>query len=308
MKPFRSYSAYLKERYGERVHRVALDAGFGCPHRVEGRGSGGCIYCGPAGSGSGAFDRGLSVKEQMRRGIARLAKSGIRKYVAYFQAFSNTGADPAELRRIYLEALSFPDVVGLAVGTRPDMISDEVLALLGRLATVSPSREVWLELGLQSSKDATLRRIRRGHDVACFDDAVIRAHAHGLLTAAHVILGLPGEGEEEMMATADHIARLPIEGVKLHHLFVERGTDLARLYADEAFPTLSPEGYMDLAISFLRRLNPDMIVMRLAGRAAEERLIAPRWRIPPGAIAARMEEEMLRRGVRQGDLWKGEDG
>ena len=253
--PFRTHGAYLRERFGERVHRISLDAGFGCPHRPGGRGPGGCIFCGPSGAGTGAFDRGMDVPAQMTAAADRLARSGVRKFIAYFQAFCGTYAPPEELERVWREAVRFPGVVGLTVGTRPDLVPDPVLALLARLA-----------LGLQSACDRTLRLLHRGHDRACFDDAVRRAHGFGLPVAAHVILGLPGEGPEDEAATAVHLAALAVEGVKLHHLYVEKGTELARLFEEGAFTPLTLEAYVTRAVSFLRRLPPRVVILRTAGR------------------------------------------
>jgi radical SAM protein (TIGR01212 family) len=183
-----------------------------------------------------------------------------------------------------------------------------VLRLLAGLKARGPAGDpldVWLELGLQSASDETLARLNRGHDVACFDDAVLRARRFGIPTAAHVILGLPGEGKEHMLATALHLGGLPVEGVKLHHLYVEEGTALASDYARGTFRTLARDEYMELAIAFLRRLRPDMVIMRLSGRGNEERLIAPRWGTAPGSFAQDLADEMKRRGVRQGDLFPG---
>jgi radical SAM protein (TIGR01212 family) len=185
------------------------------------------------------------------------------------------------------------------------MVPDEVLTML---ASFSGGREtgrpldVWLELGLQSANDETLERINRGHDRACFDSAVERANAFGLAPAAHVILGLPGEDRETMMATAEHLARLPVKGVKLHHLYVEKGTELARRFEAGDVKTLDMEEYIDLAVAFLRRLRKDMVILRLAGKAPAGRLIAPQWAENPGGLVQRIIEEMNRRGVRQGDL------
>lgn len=298
MTTLRTYSAYLKERFGGRAHRIALDAGFRCPHRAGGRGEGGCTYCSPSGSGTGAFDRGWSVGEQMRQGIERLKKRGIERYIAYFQAYCSTYADPGTLARVYGEALGFDGVVGFNVGARPDQVPDEVLSVIRQMGS---GLETWLELGLQSAHDETLVQIRRGHDVGCFDDAATRADRAGILVAAHVILGLPGEKRDQMMATARHVAASPVKAVKLHHLYVEQGTELAR---SGDYETLTEEEYIDLAVAFLQRLKPDCVLMRLAGQGATEKLIAPIWRCPAGTMAQRIEREMQRRGVRQGDLYR----
>lgn len=304
--PFRSYSAYLKERFGQKVHRIALDAGFGCPHRQDGRGTGGCIYCGPAGSGSSAHDQKLSVREQMRQGIERLEKQGVRNYVAYFQAFCNTAAPADRLKRLYREAVTLPGVVGLSVGTRPDLVSDEVLDLIRTFSEGGddhPPLDAWLELGLQSAHDETLALLNRGHDVACFDDGVARAHDRDLPVAAHVILGLPGEDKSRMTATAQHLAGLNVEGVKLHHLFVEKETVLAERFLNGEVKTLAVDEYIDLAIGFIRRLGPDTVLLRLAGKGSD-RLIAPLWRESPGTIAQKLAAKMVQHGWKQGDLFR----
>lgn len=305
--PYRSYSAYLRERYNGKVQRIALDAGFGCPHRQERRGAGGCVYCNPAGSGTSASDLGLSIREQMSRGVDRLSKQGIDQYIAYFQAFCGTDGDAKTLEQLYADAISFPGVKGLSVGTRPDMLPEDKLDILSRIAhsrDAIDGWEVWVELGLQSAHDVTLNRINRGHDVACFDDAVARAHDVGLKVAAHVILGLPGEDRAMMMATADHLNALPVSGVKLHHLFVEKDTELAKMHADGVVETLDAETYMDLCIEFLRRLDDRMVIMRLMGKAKSDHLIAPAWGIPTGIWSQRLQKEMIRRQCRQGDLFK----
>ncbi len=203
--PYRDLNSYLKGRFGERVQKITLDAGLTCPNRDGRVGIGGCLYCNARGSGTGAWGRGQSITTQMESGLARLARRyGAAKFIAYFQSFSNTYAPIAKLRELYDAALAFPQVVGLSLGTRPDCLPDDVLDLLAGYAR---DRLVWLELGLQSAHDATLQRLNRGHDVACFTAAATRAAARGLEVVAHVILGLPGEGPGEMAATAEYLGR-----------------------------------------------------------------------------------------------------
>jgi len=190
--PYRDLKSYLQARFGERVQKITLDAGLTCPNRDGRVGTGGCLYCNARGSGTGAWSRGQSITAQMEAGIIRLGRRyGAAKFIAYFQSFSNTYAPKEKLRELYDEALACPQVVGLSIGTRPDCLADDVLDLL---ASYARERLVWLELGLQSAHDATLQRLNRGHDVACFTAAVTRAAARGLEVVAHVILGLPGEG------------------------------------------------------------------------------------------------------------------
>src|SRR5271157_3926662 len=210
--PYLDLNTHLRGRFGVRVQKLSLDAGLSCPNRDGRVGTGGCLYCNARGSGTGAAARGLSLTAQIQEGMTFLSKRyGAEKFIAYFQSFSNTYAPVGRLRALYNEALAGPGVVGLSIGTRPDCLDDEVLDLLGGLAR---ERLLWLELGLQSAHDRTLEALNRGHDVACFTRAVERAAGRGLEVVAHVILGLPGEGPEEMAATADYLARLPIQGVK----------------------------------------------------------------------------------------------
>jgi uncharacterized protein len=303
--PYRSHSSYLKDQFGGKVRRLALDAGFPCPHREGGRGPGGCLFCDARGSGTGAFDRGQSVVDQALEQIARLSRSGVTRYIAYFQAFTGTLAPLERLRALYREMARLEGVVSLVVSTRPDALPDRVLKLLASFAPGGAEEtglDVWVELGLQSSCDETLRRINRGHDAACFDDAVARAAAHGLKTTAHVILGLPGEGEKEILSTAVHVASLPVQGVKLHHLSVTSDSPLANAWRRGEIATLSLEEYIPLAIGFIRRQKRSTVVMRLCGSAPAERLLAPIWDGGSSGVAERIRKRMGEKGQRQGDL------
>jgi radical SAM protein (TIGR01212 family) len=303
--PYRSHKAYLEERFGEPVRRLSLDAGLGCPHREGGRGSGGCSFCDARGSGTGAFDAGIGLVEQAERAAARLARQGVRKFIAYFQAYTNTHGPIGKLRDLYRAVAAIEGVVGLTVSTRPDALPDPVLELLAAFApggSEGTDLDVWVEIGLQSACDATLQRINRGHDTACFNDAVHRAAGRGLNTAAHVILGLPGEGEAEIMRTARHVAALPLKGVKMHHLYVTSDSPLAGDFGRGAVRTLTLDEYVPLAIGFLRRIRPDTVVMRLCGSAGRDRLLAPLWSVGSGAVAAMIAERMREGGMRQGDL------
>lgn len=310
--PYRSHNSYLKERFGEKVRRLSLDAGFSCPHREAGRGAGGCTFCNSRGSGTGAFEAGLTVAEQADAAIERLSRSGVRKYIAYFQAFSGTHGALSGLRTAYREAVSRSGVAGLTVATRPDALANPVLELLAGFAPGGRegfSLDVWVEIGLQSAHDRTLARLNRNHDVACFDDAVRRAADLGLNTAAHVILGLPGENEADMEDTACHLGTLPLKGVKMHHLYVTRDAALAGEWQRGEIDTLTVEEYIPLASAFLRRLRPDMVVMRLCGSPpggsgpGRGNLLAPLWNKASGEVAALIADEMNRNGFVQGDLW-----
>jgi uncharacterized protein len=296
--PYLDLNSHLRQRFGARVQKITLDAGLTCPNRDGRVGTGGCLYCNARGSGTGAWGRGLSINQQLADGMARLSRRyGATRFVAYFQSFSNTYASPARLAQLYETALALPQVVGLSIGTRPDCLEDEVLDLLAGYAR---DRLVWLELGLQSAHDATLKRLNRGHDVACFSDAVARAAARGLEVVAHVILGLPGEGSQEMEATAAYLARLPLQGVKIHLLYVVRGSGLARLYERGDYQCLSEDRYVEQAVNFVELLPPHLVIHRLTGDPHPEELLAPAWCLDKSRVLQRLREEFARRGSRQG--------
>jgi len=296
--PYLDLNTYLRRRFGLRVQKIALDAGFTCPNRDGRVSTGGCLYCNARGSGTGAWARGVSLTAQLRQGMARLQERyQASRFIAYFQSFSNTYAPVARLQALYDEVLAFPEVVGLSLGTRPDCLGDEVLELLAGYAR---ERLLWMELGLQSAHDRTLAALNRGHDVACFSRAVERAAARGLEVVAHVILGLPGEGPEEIAATADYLARLPLQGVKIHLLYVVRGSALARLYQQGAYACLSEDGYVSLVVDFVELLPRRLVIHRLTGDPHPQELLGPSWCLDKARILGRIREEFCRRGSRQG--------
>jgi uncharacterized protein len=296
---YRDYNTYLREIFGERVQKISLDAGMTCPNRDGKISFGGCIFCDGKGSGTGAMsERGATLEEQILSG-ARMAQTryGARKFIAYFQSFTNTYAPPERLRLIYGTALSHPSVVGLSVGTRPDCVDTEVIEIL------SSYREdylVWIEYGLQSAHDETLRRIQRGHDVAAFEKAVRMAARHGLNVCAHVILGLPGEDRAMMHATARYLGDLPLQGVKIHLLYVVRGTPLADLYERGEVRCLEREEYADLVVDFLERLPPGMVIQRLTGDPIPSDLVAPRW-----ATEKSRNLRAIHRRIEERETWQG---
>lgn len=304
--PYRDLRTYLTARFGRRVQKIALDAGFTCPNRDGTVGVGGCLYCNARGSGTGAFSRGQSLTAQLQAAALGLTRRyGPCAFIAYFQGFTNTYAPVDRLRALYDEALAFPGVVGISIGTRPDCVPDEVLGLLAGYAR---RHLVWLELGLQSAQDATLRRLNRGHDVACFVDAVRRAAALGLEVVAHVILGLPGEGREEMLATARFLGGQPLQGVKLHLLYVVAGSGLARLFEAGDYTPLTEAEFVSLAVDFLEELPPQLVIHRLTGDPHPEELLAPAWCRDKHRVLTRIREEFQRRGSRQGSRWTPEAG
>ncbi|MDP2044854.1 MAG: TIGR01212 family radical SAM protein, partial [Deltaproteobacteria bacterium] len=260
--------------------------------------TGGCLYCNTRGSGTGAWGRGQGIPAQMEAGMARLFRRyGAARFIAYFQSFSNTYAPLTTLRELYEAALVPPQVVGLAIGTRPDCLEDDVLDLLAGYAR---DRLVWLELGLQSAQDATLARLNRGHDAACFSEAAVRAASRGLAVVAHVILGLPGEGPQEMAATAEFLARLPVHGVKIHLLYVVKGSGLARLHEQGEYVCLTEAQYVSAVVDFIERLPPHLVIHRLTGDPHARELVAPAWCLDKARVMKGIREEFLRRGTRQG--------
>lgn len=296
--PYSDLNAYLRRRFGQRVQKITLDAGLTCPNRDGRVGVGGCLYCNARGSGTGAWSRGLSITQQLAEGAARLQnRYGARLFIAYFQSFSNTYAPLEHLRALYEEALAFPGVVGLSIGTRPDCLSPEILDLLAEYAR---TRLIWLELGLQSAHDETLRRINRGHDVACFTAAVQEAAGRGLEIVAHVILGLPGEGPDHVAATARYLAGLPLQGVKIHLCYIIRGSGLERLYLTGVYQPWSEAAYVQAVVDFLELLPPHLVIHRLTGDPHPEELVAPAWCRDKARVLRLILEEFARRGTRQG--------
>jgi uncharacterized protein len=291
-------NTYLRERFGQRVHKLTVDAGFTCPNRDGRLGRGGCIYCNAQGSGTGAHGRGLSITQQLESSKAAVAQRfKARHFIAYFQSFSNTYAPVARLKMLYDEALAVEDVVGLAIGTRPDCIDGDILALLQGYAQ---RHLVWLELGLQSAHDETLQRINRGHDAACFSRAVLAAAGRGIKICAHVILGLPGETREQMLATAEFLAGLPVDGIKLHLMYVVSGTPLAQLYTSGAYRCLEQAEYVELVCDMIERLPDRMVIQRLTGDPHRHELLAPAW-------ALRKTETLngIKRRLEERDTWQG---
>jgi uncharacterized protein len=298
-KRYNAFSEELKRVFGCRVHRISVDAGFTCPNRDGTAGQGGCIYCGGAGSGSFGIARGLPVAAQLEEGKeVMVRKYKARKFIAYFQPYSNTYAPVERLRDLYDEALAVPDVVGLIVGTRPDCLPPAVLELLAEYARRS---WFWLELGLQSPHDRTLGLLNRGHTFADFAAAVAESRKLEIRVCAHVILGLPGETKPEMLATAGILNELGVDGVKLHLLHVMRGTPLATMYEREEVKVMERDDYVGLVCDFLERLAPGVSVQRLTGDGGQD-LVAPLWSLAKFEVLNAIDIELARRGTRQGSL------
>lgn len=274
---YRSYREHLAERFGAaRIRKLCLHAGFTCPNRDGSAGLGGCTYCDNAGFAP-ALDRSDDLRRQWDAGRAFLRRRHRRVdgFIAYFQSFSNTYGPVDELRQLYDRVpQDYPECVGLSLGTRPDCVPDAVLDYLGELA-----RRIFLtvELGMQSDRDAILRRTNRGHDSACFHDAVRRAAGRGFELCVHVILGFPGEGDDAPERMGDLLAELPVQSVKIHNLHVMRGTALARQHALGLMPVPERAVHLEAATRLIRRLRPDQAVQRLIADAPDRLLVAPRW-------------------------------
>lgn len=292
-------ATYLRLRFGARVQKVPLDAGFSCPNRDGTLSRGGCVFCNPRGSGSGLGEDGLTLEEQWTVWTGRYARTrNAGLFIAYLQSFSNTYGPIDKLRRVLGVLPTLPGIVGTAVGTRPDCVDNERLDLVAAL----PLPEVWLELGLQSAHDATLARINRGHDAAASERAVRDATARGLRVCAHLMAGLPGESGDDFLATVDWVNRLPVHGVKFHGLYVCEHTTLARQWREGAYVPMTREAYADLIARALPRLRPEIVIQRLTGDPAGNELLAPDWAGDKRATTARIHELLAQR-----DTWQGKE-
>ena len=301
-KAFNLYSTHLKTHFGGRVHKISIDAGFGCPNRAGGRTGHGCLFCEPGGSAAVGIERHEPIRVQIEQATALMRRKYRAKwFIAYFQPYSNTFAPVARLKRCYDEALAVEDVIGLAVGTRPDCLSPAKFALL---ADYAQRTYFWLELGLQTIHNRSLDYLKRGHDYSCFLDAYQQAKAHGLKVCVHLILGLPGESHADVMATADEMARLGVDGVKLHLLHVLEGTPLGERYKQGEVPMLSRDAYVAMAVDFIERLPPRTLIQRLTGDGPRHLLLAPLWSMNKWEILNAIDDELERRGSMQGSKYR----
>ena len=297
-KRYNPFSDELKRVFGCKVQRISVDAGFSCPNRDGTLDTEGCIFCGGHGSGSYGIRRDLDIPAQLEDGKEVMRrKYRARKFIAYFQAFSNTYAPINSLRKLFSEALSVTDVVGLVIATRPDCLPDDVLDYLQEL---SKQIYLWLELGMQSMHDRTLDFINRRHDHAAFVTAVQRAKARGVRVCAHVILGLPGETREDMLSAAVELNRLGLDGVKLHLLHVMKGTKAAELYQHGEIRVLDRDNYIALVCDFLERLDQQIFIHRLTGDGGRADLVAPLWSLKKFEVLNLIDAEMERRRTIQG--------
>jgi uncharacterized protein len=293
-----SLNHYFKQKFGEKIRKVSLDAGLGCPNRDGSIGRGGCIFCDPESFSPSRRLKIPTITAQLEEGVRQiLVRFPSQRFIAYFQPGTNTYGPLERLRAGYEEALDHPSVVGIAVGTRPDCVSDEVLDLLAEL---SRRAYVQIEYGLQSSHNRSLARMNRGHTFEIFLDAARRSHRRGLKVSVHLILGLPGEAREDMLATARELAELEIHSIKLHNLYAVKNTRLADLFERGEVKLPEMAEYIGWVVDFLELTSPKVVIDRLCGDAPPQYLVGPSWCSDKSAVKRAVEEEFRRRGSRQG--------
>ena len=289
----------LLRRHGARVHKIALDAGFTCPNRDGSKGTGGCTFCNNA-SFSPAAGTPQNLAEQIEGARVKIARrTGAKRFIAYFQAYTNTYADIEELQAMYRNALKQPGVIGLAVGTRPDCVSPQVLDLLDSIRR--EGHEVWLELGLQSAFDETLARVNRGHTFAEYRDTAVAARERGIPLCTHLIIGLPGEGEQHYHATLDAVLDTGTDGLKLHPLHVVKHTMLAYQWRRGGYLPLSRPDYIRIAADLIERTPADIVFHRVTATASRDILLAPMWCAEKWNVLNGIEQELRQRNSCQGN-------
>ena len=302
---YNEFGAYLRNIFNYKVQKITIDGGFTCPNRDGTKGRGGCTYCNNRTFNPAFCHKHLPVKEQMREGIAFFShKYPDMRYLAYFQAYTNTYDSLDNLKQRYEDALSVEGCVGIVIGTRPDCMPEE---LLDYLVELQKRTFVLVEYGIESTSDRTLLRINRGHDYACAVDAVKRTAARGIPVGAHIILGLPGESREELMKQAAVLSELPLTTLKLHQLQLIRGTRMAEEYAETPsdFSLFSVEDYIETVVDYVERLNPDFVLERFASQSPKELLIAPDWGLKNHELVDKIKRRMRERDTWQGKIYRG---
>ena len=305
-KPYYSLDYYLKETFGTKVYKLALDGGMTCPNRDGTIGTGGCIFCSEGGSGDFAAKRDGSVRAQVDAAKLRVSSkiSMDGPFIAYFQSYTNTYAPLAYLEQIFSEAISLPEICALSIGTRPDCLPDETIELLSRLNQEKP---IWVELGLQTIHEKTAEFIRRGYKLSVFEDAYHRLKAAGLSVIVHVILGLPGESNEDILDTIQYLASLEhdgkhIDGIKLQLLHVLKGTDLNDIYLSGAFKTMELEEYLELVADCIQLLPQDIVIHRISGDGPKSILTAPLW-----SGNKRLVLNSMTKYLKEHEVWQGKE-
>lgn len=306
-KPYYSLDAYCKNTYGEKLYKIALNAGLTCPNRDGTLGNNGCIFCSAGGSGDFAIDRQHypTIDAQLKAGRALFrSKETGRRCIAYFQAYTNTYGDPAYLRSIYEEALCEPSVAGISIATRPDCIPENILTPLVNIKEKFPDKFVWIELGLQTIHEETAHFIRRGYPLKVYDECVAKLRDADIPVITHVILGLPGETPKQVLQTITHLNDIGTWGVKLQLLHILKGTDLASLYEQGNYLPLTKENYLSLLIRCLEHLSPEIVVHRLTGDGPRDLLLAPLWSLDKRNVLNALHHTMKQQNTRQGSHYE----
>jgi radical SAM protein (TIGR01212 family) len=291
----------MLEHYGEQLQRIPIDPGFGCPNR-DINGKGGCTFCAEDGGRAIQTLKAGNWREQISTAVEFARdRYGARRFIGYVQAYSGSFAVPGELNKFFSEVLAYARFEAFIIGTRPDCLPPATLALLKKLAERT---ELWIELGIQTARNATLERINRGHTWEQSREAVLRLHNAGIKCTAHLIFGLPGEDENDFRHSAEAIAALPVSGIKFHNLHIIKGTALADEFMKNPFPVMDEHDYAEVLIDAISRMPPHIPIMRLQSDTPAERLIAPRWQMKKGQFADYLALQLRKRNIHQGDLYK----
>lgn len=303
--PYNDFGAWLRSHFPYKVQKISVDAGFTCPNRDGRIGRGGCTFCDNNTFNPSYCNKNSSIREQLETGKKFFArKYPEMKYLAYFQAYTNTYAPLDTLKRMYEEALGTENVVGIVIGTRPDCVNKELLDYLGSL---SQQVFVSVEYGIESTNDTTLKNINRGHSFDCARRAISETAARGITVGGHVILGLPGEDAQESLRQASIISQTELDILKIHQLQIIRGTRLEREYSEHPFHLYTPEEYIGLLTEYIRRLRPNIVLDRFTSQSPADMLVAPRWGLKNHEFADRLANHMRAVGAYQGQLYAGKD-
>lgn len=293
-----SFDSFLKNYFCEKLYKVSLDGGFTCPNRDGSIGTGGCIFCSEGGSGDFASNAALSIPDQITEGIRLVShKTESSRYIAYFQAFTNTYGPIEKLRSLFWEAINDPRIAGLSIGTRPDCLPPDVLQLLQELNQIKP---VFVELGLQTIHPSTADFIRRGYPLSCFENSVKHLYEIGIFTVVHLILGLPGETENMMLESVRYLNALPIHGVKFSMLHILKHTDLADFYTQHPFPVFTLDSYVQMILKCIGNLRKDIVIHRLTGDGPKDLLIAPTWSLQKRKVLNEISHQLKVQNISQG--------
>jgi hypothetical protein len=301
-KRYHSLNYYLRQQFGEKIGKITLDGGFTCPNRDGTLAWGGCLFCSPSGSGDFIAARGKPIDEQFAQGREVIRKKwDVDKYIAYLQSYTNTYAPVDKLRQLYETALALPGVAGLSIATRPDCLPEEVLDLLGE---INQHHYLTVELGLQTIHERSADYFNLQYNYQHFLKALDDLQSRKINVCTHIILGLPGEDRDDMMATATALAGLPIQGIKIQLLHLMRGTPLAKIYENQSFPFLSKQEYVDLVVNILEILPPQMVIHRLTGDSPRKTLIGPAWSMDKRSVLNAIDRQLLVENSWQGRLYR----